>query len=207
MKKAEEKLIRLLVNAKGNSTDIYYTVYEEYLKSCKEPWHNLQTIIEYAGDVGEDDNNSKRVKAEIKQESIRNYGSFLREMVRLFIRENLTEEEFYKKLYNAVFVSELFPQNSDVQVILLQLLAKGIPDLPYFPLHDVLKMSDDDFRSETKKILPQIRKAMSILCRGLETNTEAISQLWPVSKELETDKEKIIFFSAVVGLAFNNRPK
>ena len=207
MKKTEDKLTKLLETAKGNSTDIYYTAYEEYLKNSKQPWRNLQRIIEYAYDVGTDDNNSKRIDNKKINEIVKKYGHFLSELVRYFSVENVAEEDFYKKLYNIVFVSDTFPKEDDVRVILLQLLAKNIPGLPYFPLSNVMKMDDDEFREASKKMLPQLRKGMSVLNRGLETNTEAISQLWPISQELQTDREKIIFFSAIVGLVFGNPGK
>lgn len=207
MKKAVDKLTELLETAKGNSTDIYYTAYEEYIKNSKQPWRNLQKIIEYAYDVGTDDNNSKRIDNQKINDIVKKHGHFLSELVRYFITENVPEEEFYKKLYNIVFVSDTFPKEDDVRVILLQLLAKNIPGLPYFPLSNVMKMDDNEFREASKKMLPQLRKGMSVLNRGLETNTEAISQLWPISKELQTDREKIIFFSAIVGLVFGNRAK
>lgn len=186
---------------------IYYTAYEEYIKNSKQPWRNLQKIIEYAYDVGTDDNNSKRIDNQKINDIVKKHGHFLSELVRYFITENVPEEEFYKKLYNIVFVSDTFPKEDDVRVILLQLLAKNIPGLPYFPLSNVMKMDDNEFREASKKMLPQLRKGMSVLNRGLETNTEAISQLWPISKELQTDREKIIFFSAIVGLVFGNRAK
>ena len=207
MKKVVDKLTELLETAKGNSTDIYYTAYEEYIKNSKQPWRNLQKIIEYAYDVGTDDNNSKRIDNQKINDIVKKHGHFLSELVRYFITENVPEEEFYKKLYNIVFVSDTFPKEDDVRVILLQLLAKNIPGLPYFPLSNVMKMDDNEFREASKKMLPQLRKGMSVLNRGLETNTEAISQLWPISKELQTDREKIIFFSAIVGLVFGNRAK
>ena len=207
MKKNEDKLTKLLLTAKGNSTDVFYVVYEEHIKNSKEPWYVLQKVIEYSDDIGTDDNNSKRIADEKIKEIVKKYGFFLSELVRFFVSEELPEKDFYKKLYNTVFMSETFPQDADVQVVLLQLLARNVPNLPYIVLHNVLKMTNDEFRAATKKMLPQIRKGMSILQRGLMTNTEVISQLWPISQELKTDKEKIIFFSAIVGLAFNNQNK
>lgn len=207
MKKAEDKLTKLLEAAKGNSTDIYYTVYEDFIKNGEQPWHNLQKIIEYAYDVGTDDKNSKRIDNKKINDIVKKHGYFLSELVRYFIVENVSEEDFYKKIYNTVFISDIFPKEDDVRVVLLQLLAKNIPGLPYFPLSNVMKMDDNEFREASKKMLPQLRKGMSVLNRGLETNTETISQLWPISKELQNDREKIIFFSAIVGLAFGNRTK
>lgn len=206
-KRAEDKLTKLLATAKGNSTDIYYTVYEEHIKNSKEPWRELQKVIDYAYDVGGDDAHSKRISDETIRDTVKKHGHFLSELVHYLIVKNVAEEEFYKELYNLVFASNTFPQEEEVQVVLLQLLARNIPGLPYFPLHDVLKMKDDEFREASKKMLPQLRKGMSVLNRGLETNTEAISQLWPIAQELETDKEKIIFFSAIAGFLYGNQGK
>lgn len=205
MKKAENNLTRLLTTAKGNSTDIYYTVYEEYIKKSETPWRELQKIVEYAYEVGTDDKNAKRIAEERINDIVKKHGYILTHLVHYFVVENLPEEDFYKKLYNIVFASDIFPRDDEVQVVLLQLLAKNVPGLPYFPLHNVMKMTDDEFREASKKMLPQLRKGMSVLNRGLATNTEAISQLWPISQELQTDKEKIVFFSAIVGLAFGKQ--
>ncbi len=207
MKKTEDKLSKLLTTARGNCIDIFYTVYEEHIKNSKEPWCVLQKVIEYADNVGIDDGNSKRIAAEKMNNIVQKHGHFLSELVRYFVVKNLTKEDFYKKIYNVVFVSDTFPQEDEVRVVLLKLLAINIPCLPYFPLHDVMKMTDNEFREASKMMLPQLRKGMSVLNRGLMTNTEVISQLWPISQELQTDRERIIFFSAIVGLAFGNQVK
>ena len=70
-----------------------------------------------------------------------------------------------------------------------------------------MKMDNNEFREASKMMLPQLRKGMSVLNRGLETNTEVVSQLWPISQELQSDRERIIFFSAIVGLAYGNQVK
>lgn len=207
MKKTEDKLTKLLATAKGNSTDIYFTAYEEYIKNSEKPWHELKTVIEYAYDIGTDDTHSKRINDEKINDIVKRHGQFLSVLVHHFIVENLEIEDFYKKIYNMVFVSDAFPKEDEVHVVLLQLLARNIPGLPYFPLHDVMKMDDNEFREASKMMLPQLRKGMSVLNRGLETNTEVVSQLWPISQELQSDRERIIFFSAIVGLAYGNQVK
>lgn len=65
-------------------------------------------------------------------------------------------------------------------------------------------MTNEDFMNAVQAMLPQVRKGMSIVNRGLNSNTEVISQLWNIAKELDSDKERVIFFSAIVGIASRN---
>ena len=127
MKKSEDKLTKLLATAKGNSTDIYFTAYEEYIKNSEKPWHELKTVIEYAYDIGTDDTHSKRINDEKINDIVKRHGQFLSVLVHHFIVENLEIEDFYKKIYNMVFVSDAFPQEDEVHVVLLQVLARNIP--------------------------------------------------------------------------------
>ena len=201
MKTIEEKIIKMLSGSPGNITDIYYAVYEEFFKKKGFSWQELRTVIEYCGIVGSDDKNPARISVEQRQKIINIYGNALQEIVHVLVNENLETDNFYKKLYTVVFKSDIFPQDEIVHTVLLELMARSLRDLPYYPLRQPLVMSEEEFRKAFNEMLPQIRKGISIVNRGLNSNTEIISQLWNIANELDTDKKKIIFFSAMVGLA------
>lgn len=199
-----EKIKKILSTATGNTTDIYYTIYEKFFLNCKCPWKELQAVVEHCENVGIEDNNPQKINRERRQNLIRIYGNVLREIVHVLVNENLDLDAFYKKLYTVIFKSGIFPQDSEVQVVLLELMARNLRDLPYYQILDPLVMTNEDFGKAVNEMLPQVRRGMSVISRGLNSNTEIISQLWNIAKQLETDKEKIIFLSAIVGIASNN---
>lgn len=121
--------------------------------------------------------------------------------IHVLVNEGLELNAFYEKLYKVVFKSGIFPQDDDAQVVLLELMARNYHDLPYYPIHEPLVMTNEDFLNAVQEMLPQVRKGMSVVNRGLKSNTEVISQLWNIADELDSDKEKIIFLSAIVGIA------
>lgn len=204
MKNSVKKIYQIFAEAAGNTTDIYYSVYEDYFKNSKTPWRELQAVIEYCKNVGSDDNNPQRISENKRQNLIRNYNNALREIVHMLVNEGMELDAFYEKLYKIVFKSGIFPQDDDVQVVLLELMARNYPDLPYYPIHNPLVMTNEDFLNAVQEILPQVRKGMSVVNRGLNSNTEIISQLWSIANELDSDKKKIIFLSAIVGIASRN---
>ena len=43
------------------------------------------------------------------------------------------------------------------------LMARNYHDLPYYPIHDPLVMTNEDFMNAVQEMLPQVRRGMSVM--------------------------------------------
>ena len=50
----QEKMIHTIESSSENSLDLYYQLYTEFLKDCKDAAVLLRTIIEYPNRIGEE---------------------------------------------------------------------------------------------------------------------------------------------------------
>jgi len=191
---------KILEEAQGNCTDIYLTLFREYVKTSDTPWQVVRSIIEYQNQVGKDDGSPSQIDPSEYQKTIRLYLNLLHETVRVIAQKNMTEDDFYTCLYRNVFDSDLFPKDDVVYAIFLEVLSKKIPELPYTQMQNLLTMSDETFREITAGITPQLNKAIYVLNRHLESKTEETSQLWEIAKTLEDRDHQIVYWAMVISL-------
>ena len=199
-------VLKILEEAQGNSTDIYLTLFREYVKTSDTPWQVVRSIIEYQNQVGTDDGSPSQIDSTEYQKTIRLYLNLLHETVRVIAQKNMSEDDFYICLYRNVFDSDLFPKDDIVHAVLLKVLStkKMIPELPYIQMQNLLKMSDETFREITAEVAPQINKAVYVLNRHLGSKTEETSQLWEIAKTLEDRNQQIVYWAMIISLIRNS---
>ena len=207
MKNIENLIHEKCINATGNIYDIYYALYTDFLSEDKTndfPSILQKLLEEVSQHEFEDDNNSKYISKEDIEETQHHYLELLSAYVHSIILDNLSESEFYSKLYNIVFQSDLFPQNKISQAIMLYFLAERIPGIPYFQAVNLLKMPTDEYKAAIQRLNPQIRKIINIYNRRFSTRTEEASQIYEIMDSLENKNDKIVLLAIYTNIIQQN---
>ena len=188
----------IISNASGNYLDVYYALYEECIKPSDAPWRILKTILEYNDDIGSDDDSPSIITSE-KEQELECYYPALKEITRMLARENSPEDVFYRKLYDGIFASNLFPEDDMTSAVILKMLSREVPDVPYYYLENIVDMGNEEYQQVLERIRPQIYKTFHVFNRNLSRTGEA-SQLLQTSYELDNEKDKAVYWSAVVAI-------
>lgn len=195
----EKKVNDILESARGNKYDVYYILYNECILNSKSPDKTLRQILTFSKNIGtDDDSEPENISAKEIKNIEQKYMDLIHEIVQVLIEDNPTEEDFYKKLYENVFVNSIFPQ--DVKAILVKILAEDVRFIPYYQAKNLMQMTNDDYKIYLEKLKPDIFKAVHMLNRNFATLTEIASQLYSIEGNLETEQDKIVFISAVLGV-------
>lgn len=204
------QLDKILENAQGNTLDICYTLYCEYMLQSENPSEILQHILQCGTPIGTKDAPSAKVSDEVKNRIIKSYYKLLHEIVRLNMNENDPVDEFYKKLYEQIFISNLFPKEDAERAVILWLLIERIPEIPYYQAVNLLKRSDEDYQKAIRRLIPQLHQAVHMLNRHFDSRTEETSQLVRISSEIQDEADRIIYWSALISMmlrAAQNEPE
>lgn len=205
-----DQIDRILKNAQGNTLDICYTLYSEYMSQSENPSEILQHILQCDISIGTKDAPSVKVSDEVKNRISKSYYKLLHEIVRLTMSENDPVDEFYKKLHEQVFVSSLFPKEDAERAVILWLFIEKIPEIPYYQAVNLLKRSDEDYQEAIGRLMPQLHQAVHMLNRHFGTRTEETSQLVRIASEIQDDADRIIYWSALISMmlrAAQNEPE
>jgi hypothetical protein len=200
-----KKIDNICERATGNIYDIYYVLYTECILNQDNPSFMLQNIlIKTQRQEFNEDGQSEFFK-EFDVEEIRaSYFDLLQQYVFVIIRENLEESAFYKKLYEGVFKSGIFPQELDIQVILLYFLGEEIRGIPYFQPVNLLEMTGEDYKKAIQCLEPQIERMIDILNRRFKSRTEEASQIYEVISTVENREDKIVLLSVLINIVQRN---
>ena len=126
------------------------------------------------------------------------YYGLINEIVNALVRENESEVNFYSRLFENIFRSDLFPKTEYEQGILLFFLARRIPQLPYFQAKSNMEITSDDIDDFVKKHDNILNKVASMLNGRFLSPKEESVQLCDIASDLEKDKEIIIFWAYVL---------
>lgn len=194
-----DKLLKLLHEASGNSLDIYYVIFEEYLNNSDNPPELLRLILEFPDTIGHDDGASEKVSPQVEKDILQQYKSFLVKTVELLVNKNSPVDLFYKELWKATFCAPTSPKDTDQRAVTLKILNEDIPLLPYYQANDLVSMDSDDFAKELNTLKPQIQEAIHMLNRHFSQKTEESSQLLRLSNNL-TRKEACIYWATLLSI-------
>lgn len=156
------------------------------------------------GGVDDDSEPSNISLTEIK-EIEEKYTSLIVEISEVLAEENLEEDEYYKKLYDAIFLSNFLPRTKKTQATFLKILCENVRVVPYYQATNLVKLSNDEFATTFEKLKPHIIKAMHMLNRNFDTMTEVTSQIYQIEKSITDEQEKIVFLSFVFGFLIRKR--
>jgi len=200
MNNCENKIYEICNNASANVYDIYYAIYIRCFE-LENSWETLKSIMKIM-------KNCKFSKEEegsfVSVHDVEAFKSAYLELLQVYtnslIKKNLPEDEFYKQLYNTLFVYDIFPKDKKTLAIIICLLVEEIMIVPYFQATDLLIMSDEDYKKHVNELEPEIFKTISIFKRQFSTRTEESSQLYKVLLSLNEEEDKIVYLSILIGM-------
>lgn len=196
----------ILENAPGNKYDVYYILYKECVSTSETPYKTLMQILTYSKSIGvEDDSEPINLSTEEIKDAEHKYIDLINEIVQVLVRENHSEDEFYKRLYEVVFNSSLLPQSINSQAIFTKILSENVRFIPYYQAKNLLQMTNDEYRDYLEKMKPYILEALHMLNRNFDTLTEIASQLYRVAENIEKKEDRIIFISAILGVIMHKQ--
>lgn len=197
-----ERLMNTLDTASGNSTDIYFELYNDYFEDGDEPEEALRVILEYPEEIG--DKNDKSPAKISYPEEVRLIGMFEELISGITDRiagMNLTKNEFYQKLYSAIFrcSSELFPQTKEEKVIALKILSESVGMVPYYQVVDTEKVSREEFNEGMERLLEYRQEAVHMLMhRQFSTTPDEAAQILRITEGITDRKDKITFLTYLI---------
>ncbi len=201
MDKWKNQIDEIINNVETNILDIYFQLVSECLKGALDPEQRFQYILEAVQEkTFSKETDSLYISEFIINTYTEQYIKELVEYIRMLSERNYSVEEFYNILYRHVFIGEFYPKETAIQSFLLFLLAERTPGIPYYQTKDLLKLPDEEYKQIIDKIHPQIRKAIAMLNRHFNSKTEEASQLYYISKELASEEDRIVFWSAVMSI-------
>lgn len=198
----EKQLYRLLETSSGNPLDIHYTLYTEFLATSEIPDKLLRIILEYSRDIGNVDDNAptRMCERDIAEYLFKNF-DLVNAITENIVNQNLEVEDFYRKLYNNLFVLDILPHEDKDQAILLYVLtSKRVAGVPYYHADNLLRMSDDEYNEIINGIEEKISLAVYMLNRNFNSKTEEVSQLWNIASDIQTREEQIVFWSVIINI-------
>lgn len=196
-----DSLVNTLEKATANAYDVYFELYTKYFENGDAPEEALEIILEYPGKIGDtEDKNPQRIKRQDENRITNAFSELICGMASRIAEMNYPQEEFYKRLYDAVFCSDngISPQNKEEKVVALKILSERAVAVPYFQIDEMERFSEDEFDETIRKIHPQLREAFCVLQRHFTILPEMVSQLLRIADGISDKRERIAFWSIVM---------
>lgn len=196
------EMSKFLSTVKGESFDICAAIFKMILSS-----ENPETMLSYFLFNGK---NIKSSEAEDVaayftalqiQHLKRNCEGMVDGILNKLVCTNLTENEFYTKLWLCIQNDSMFAAEAEKIYALYSIYSD--PRLPYFQLDSGLKMSNEQFASTTNDIFDDIKKAIFILNAKLEQRTEVASLLMQILKSYDSIEKQSVMLAQI--LTINRR--
>lgn len=196
-----ERLMETLEKASGNTTDIYFNLYIDYLENESDAVEALKIILEYPNEIGDTkDKNSTKISCQEENRIISIYEEMIIGLTDRIVELNLVKDDFYKKLYDTVFNNnnELFPQGKEEKAIALKILSERVDVVPYFQAIDTEKISKEEFGDGIGRLIERIQEATHMLQRQYATTPDEAAQLLRIGEGIENRKDRIIFWTVLI---------
>lgn len=197
-KNAECELVQFLQEAKGNILDIFYDVYERFLKDSQSPQSLLPIIFEFAERIGTDEDESLKVSDTI-QEEVEEQLWEIKDIALKIAKENHAPAVFYANLWKDIFASSASSQNSEQCAVLLRILNEDVPVLPYYQASDLCRMEDSDFKAALQRVKSRIVESTHMLNRHFDQKTETVSQLCRIANGL-SQEDTYVYWATMISV-------
>ena len=194
----ESKLAQFLHKAEGNVLDVFYDVYEQFLKDSESPQSLLPIIFEFTERIGASEEQSVKV-SEYVQTEIEQRLSEVKDVATRIAKENQTLDIFYASLWNDIFASKSFAKSSEEFAVLLRMLNEEVIVLPYYQAINLCHMDESQFQESLERVRLRIVESTHMLNRHFEHKTETISQLCRVAEGLSQD-DTYVYWAAMISL-------
>lgn len=196
-----ENLLNRLKTATGNATDVYFGLYTDFFEAGDEPEKALREILEYEEEIGDtEDKNPARITRQEELRLVAALEEIISGAANRIAEMNPAKDDFYRKLYRAVFDSdsELFPQSREEKVIALKLLSESVGVVPYFQVMDTERVSREEFKSGINRVWPSVQEAFYMLQRQFPTTPEETAQLLRIADSIPDKKDRIVFWTVII---------
>ena len=196
-----EKLIGTLFGATANATDVYFGLFKDYFENGDDQVGALRTILEYPHEIGDtEDRNPQSITRQEENKITFNLEDVINGTVNRIADMNLSQEEFYKKLYTVLFESdnEFFPQSREEKVIALKILSERVLAVPYYQVIETEKISREEFEEGIKHLQVSLQEAYYMLNRQFSTTPEQAAQIMRIADNISDRGQRIIFWTIII---------
>ena len=175
--------------------------YLTYLKPCSTPEQaaqHLRIFLEFSKRRNTD--HTLPVEGHTPPEDIarqmKDNAPIVYRLVDNLMEENPSEPDFYLMLWGQLQNQLLFPTHEAVVSSIILLFR--LPQLPYFQLPEVPKMSEESFKSYGQQVLPLLEKAHFALNRGYRQKSQIAAQLIWLYNQLQDPQAQVVFVAQLL---------
>ena len=175
--------------------------YLNYLKPCATPEQaaqHLRIFLEFSKRRHTD--HTLPVEGHTPPEDIarqmKDNAPIIYRLVDNLMEDNPPETEFYLKLWGQVQNQLLFPTHEAVVSSIILLFR--LPQLPYYQLPDVPKMSEESYKAYSQQVLPLLEKAHFALNRGYTQKSQIASQLIWLYSQIQDPQAQVVFVAQLL---------
>ena len=197
-KNTERELIQFLNDAKDNVLDVFYDVYERFLKDSPSPQTLLPIIFEFQEEIGSQEEKSIKV-LNVVQDEVVEHLSEIKEIAAKLAKENQAPDIFYANLWKEIFVSSSLAESNEKCAVLLKLLNEDVLVLPYYQAFDLCSMEADEFKAAVERVKSRVVESTHMLNRHFEKKTETVSQLCRIAKDL-SQEDTYVYWAMMISL-------
>lgn len=191
-----------LKHVDGKIYDVCETYYLQYLKpstTSEQAAHNLRLFYENCGYVDTDKALvvETQTAPEIFQKLIESNEDIVKRIIENLIALNLSEEDFYKQLWEQMQNKVVFPTEESIVSVVIELLF--YPKVPYFQLPEVPTMDDDVYMETVQNVRSAYQKAIFAINFGYAQKTQIAEQLLRIVGELDSAQAKAVLVANIYG--------
>lgn len=150
-------------------------------------------------DTSEERDVDINIDTKLKRELHDKYEKLVDGIMNSLIASNLSENEYYQKLWDSIFKTPLFPDAFSKTYGLYSIIADG--RTPYYQLGIGLKMSNEEYKTICEKIDSDLEKVDFILSVKFSQKTERASLLVNLLESQTSIKEKSILMARIIARA------
>lgn len=199
--KAKCDIIEKLKTLDGNQMDVCYQICE-VITSVKGKevellrfFYENAEMIEKSGAI-----EVEKVFSEDDYEIYESrYGKMINGILEATLQKGLSEEEFYRTLWNEISESSVL-EDKKAKVFAVFYIWIDVR-IPYFKLESGIQMEDEEFFEITLKRLKDIKKIRFIMSTKMEQKTERASLLIKVLDSIENEREKSVLMAQIMAMS------
>lgn len=192
-----EKLLNIVKAERPSPWDTFLAVWQYICKSHEEERFEYFRI--FLTDVRLDDLLGSDPQSDYSS-VINNIAADIRllatRVIENLLVQKLEEEVFYKKLYEKICDTSLLPDETAQTAYLAEI--KLDPHIPYYCMDDGCTMSDEEYVSIQKEILPYLSRAYYVLSYPFRQKTQVASHLMDIADEISDSDKRTVYWANII---------
>jgi hypothetical protein len=195
----KQRIEGIFQHAKGTQINQCYAVFN-VINSA--PANQVSELLQHASELfgtiesDESEFTPPMISDSEKDELKGQYGEILDEILKSYIKRNMTEDEFYPKMWSAITSSVFDNEPSQVFALYYTLIDKRIPYF-YVDMSQAVSMSNDEFSRIKRQIATQRAKVRFLLKREFPQKTQQASL---ILQELDgvVGEERVVLLASLI---------